>query len=76
MAGYKCWFHKIPIFSTYTALLPLQMAADMIAVEKQFEDVPHDLKCYVDSEGHTYDFGYGLNWKGVIKDARTAKYKR
>jgi len=22
-----------------------------------------------------HDFGYGLNWKGVIKDARTEKYK-
>jgi len=59
-----------------SALLPLQMPVDMSAVEKQYEDVPHDMKCYVDSEGNTYDFGYGLNWKGVIKDARTAKYKK
>ncbi|AMR30674.1 beta-glucosidase [Mucilaginibacter sp. PAMC 26640] len=57
-----------------SALLPLQMPADMITVEAQFEDVPHDMKVFVDSEGHKYDFGYGLNWKGVIKDARTAKY--
>jgi len=21
-----------------------------------------------------YDFGYGMNWKGIIKDARTSKY--
>jgi hypothetical protein len=21
-----------------------------------------------------YDFGFGLNWSGVIQDARTAKY--
>jgi len=27
-------------------------------------------------EGNVYDFAYGLNWKGVIKDARTAKYKK
>ena len=59
-----------------SALLPLQMPADMATVEKQFEDVPHDMKCYVDSEGNTYDFGYGLNWKGVIKDARTSKYNK
>ena len=59
-----------------SALLPLQMPADMTTVEKQFEDVPHDMKCYVDSEGNTYDFGYGLNWKGVIKDERTRKYKK
>ncbi|TSD64900.1 glycoside hydrolase family 3 protein [Inquilinus sp. KBS0705] len=57
-----------------SALLPLQMPLDMKVVEAQYEDVPHDMKCYTDTEGHTYDFGYGLNWKGVIKDARTAKY--
>jgi beta-glucosidase len=57
-----------------SALLPMQMPADMQTVEAQAEDVPRDMKCYTDSEGRTYDFGYGLNWKGVIKDARTAKY--
>lgn len=57
-----------------SALLPMQMPKDMRTVEAQFEDVPHDMKCYVDATGHTYDFGYGLNWKGVIKDARMAKY--
>lgn len=57
-----------------SALLPLQMPASMKTVEAQFEDVPRDMQCYVDSEGHTYDFGYGLNWKGVIQDARTAQY--
>ena len=45
-------------------------------VEQQFEDVPFDMECHKDSEGNVYDFGFGLNWKGVIKDARTAKYKR
>lgn len=58
-----------------SGLLPLQMPANMQTVEKQYEDVPHDLQCYKDSEGHVYDFGFGLNWKAVIKDARTAKYK-
>lgn len=58
-----------------SALLPLQMPADMKTVEQQFEDVPHDMKCYTDDQGHVYDFGYGLNWKGIINDARTAKYK-
>jgi beta-glucosidase len=57
-------------------LLPMQMPADMQIVEKQKEDVPHDMQCYKDSEGHMYDFGYGLNWKGVIKDARVLKYKK
>ncbi len=58
-----------------SALLPVQLPADMETVEANKEDVPHDLKCHKDSEGHMYDFGYGLNWKGVINDARTAKYR-
>ena len=55
-------------------LLPMQQPKDMEAVERQFEDTPRDMECYTDSEGHTYDFAYGLNWQGQIKDARTAKY--
>ena len=58
------------------ALLPMQMPADMITVEKQAEDVPYDLKCYKDSEGNSYDFGFGLNWKGIIKDERSVKFKK
>ncbi|KPH14345.1 glycoside hydrolase family 3 N-terminal domain-containing protein [Chryseobacterium sp. ERMR1:04] len=57
-----------------SGLLPLQMPADMKTVETQKEDVPFDMIPYKDSEGHAYDFGYGLNWSGVIKDARTQKY--
>jgi beta-glucosidase len=57
-----------------SGLLPLQMPIDMATVEKQFEDVPHDMIPYTDSTGNTYDFGFGLNWKGMIKDARTVKY--
>jgi len=56
-------------------LLPFQMPADMLTVEKQFEDVPRDMTCYNDSDGNIYDFGFGLDWKGVINDARTQKYK-
>ena len=59
-----------------SGLLPLQMPANMRTVEEQFEDVPHDMECHVDSEGHTYDFAFGLNWDGVIEDARTAKYRK
>ncbi len=57
-----------------SGLLPLQMPIDMKTVEKQFEDVPHDMIPYRDSNGNVYDFGFGLNWKGTIKDARTEKY--
>lgn len=57
-----------------SGLLPLQMPANMSTVEKQLEDVPHDMIPYQDTVGNVYDFGFGLNWKGVIQDARTAKY--
>jgi beta-glucosidase len=59
-----------------SALLPVQMPADMETVEQQLEDVSHDMKVHVDSEGNAYDFGYGLNWKGVIKDKRVNQYKK
>ena len=59
-----------------SGLLPFQMPANMSAVEKQKEDVPQDLTCYTDSAGNVYDFGFGLNWKGKIKDARVMKYKK
>ncbi|NDV59435.1 glycoside hydrolase family 3 N-terminal domain-containing protein [Bacteroides sp. 519] len=57
-----------------SGLLPMQMPANMSTVEKQFEDVPFDMDCHKDTEGNVYDFAFGLNWKGVIKDARTEKY--
>lgn len=56
-----------------SGLLPVQMPANMDVVEKQFEDVPFDMECHKDSEGNTYDFGFGLNWKGIIKDDRIEK---
>lgn len=59
-----------------SGLLPLQMPANMKTVETQKEDVPEDIVPYTDSEGHVYDFAYGLNWKGVIKDVRTEKYRK
>ena len=59
-----------------SALLPFQMPADMKTVEEQFEDVPRDMKCYVDADGNTYDFAFGLNWSGVINDARVSKYRK
>jgi beta-glucosidase len=59
-----------------SALLPMQMPKDMIVVEKQAEDVPYDMNCHQDSEGNIYDFGFGMNWKGVIQDGRKLKFKR
>ncbi|MDB5279900.1 MAG: glycoside hydrolase family 3 protein [Ferruginibacter sp.] len=59
-----------------SGLLPMQMPANMQTVEKQKEDVPLDMQCYKDAAGHVYDFGFGMNFKGVIKDARTLKYTK
>jgi beta-glucosidase len=59
-----------------SALLPIQMPADMKTVELQFEDVPHDMECHVDELGNRYDFAFGLNWSGVINDNRTGKYRK
>ncbi|MDR1672751.1 MAG: glycoside hydrolase family 3 C-terminal domain-containing protein [Bacteroidales bacterium] len=59
-----------------SGLLPLQMPANMSTVEKQYEDMPFDMKCHKDSEGNIYDFAFGLNWNGVIHDTRTEKYKK
>ena len=58
-----------------SGLLPMQFPANMQTVERQQEDVPYDIDCYRDTDGHTYDFAFGLNWKGVISDWRTQKYK-
>ena len=59
-----------------SGLLPMQFPADMRTVEEQHEDVPHDVRPLVDADGNTWDFAYGLNWSGVIDDARTAKYRK
>ncbi len=59
-----------------SGLLPMQLPADMSTVEKQQEDVPHDMRCLQDADGHTYDFAFGLNWKGIIDDDRVKKYKK
>lgn len=58
-----------------SGLLPLQIPANMEAVEEHPEDLPGGIKCYVDEDGHSYDFGFGMNWNGVIKDARNKKYR-
>ena len=59
-----------------SALLPIQLPKDMRTVEAHCEDLPFDMTPYTDSEGNTYDFGFGLNFSGVISDERTEKYKK
>lgn len=66
----------LTVKATPSGLLPMQMPANMQTAEKQNEDVPLDMQYYKDEAGHVYDFGFGINFKGVIKDARTVKYKK
>lgn len=58
-----------------SGLLPVQFPADMKTVELQYEDTPRDMECYTDSEGNVYDFGFGLNWSGIINDQRVRTYR-
>ena len=58
-----------------SGLLPFQMPANMRTVEEQLEDIPRDMECYTDAAGNTYDFAFGLNWSGVINNARVQQYK-
>jgi len=48
----------------------------MRTVEEQNGNVPFDIECHTDTEGNIYDYAFGLNWRGVIDDSRTRKYKR
>ena len=59
-------------------LTPEERADDLsrrLSVETQKEDLPRDMVCYKDAAGNRYDFAFGMNWKGVIHDKRTEKYK-
>lgn len=56
-------------------MLPFQIPADMDALEEQKEDVPRDTRCHTDTEGHVYDFAFGMNFTEVIADERVKKYK-
>lgn len=61
---------------TPEGLLPIQIPVDMQTVETQKEDVAFDMECYEDGEGHRYDFGFGMNFEGVIADERTRRYRK
>ena len=58
-----------------SGLLPFQFPADMKTVEEQCEDLPFDMRPYVDAAGHAWDYAYGLNWSGVIDDERVRAYR-
>ena len=79
--GGGAWFNADAVWQIISgeaepyALLPFQMPASMDAVDAQDEDTIRDVECYVDAAGNTYDFAFGLNWSGLIEDARTEKYR-
>ena len=58
-----------------SGLLPVVLPKDMSVIEKHCEDKGFDYEAYTDGEGHTYGFGYGMNWSGVIRDGRADQYK-
>ena len=39
------------------------MPKNMETIELHNEDIFDDIEAYTDSEGNTYDFGYGLTYK-------------
>ena len=59
-----------------SGLLPVQLPADMETVEAHCEDKPFDMEPYTDTAGNRYDFGFGLNWSGIIFDERLERYPR
>ena len=59
-----------------SGLLPVQMPKNMETVEAHCEDVPMDMEAYTDSEENIYDFGFGMDWSGVISDGRTERYRK
>lgn len=59
-----------------SGLLCVQIPANMETVEHHCEDVAFDMECHKDTEGHVYDFAFGMNWRGPIDDYRVRKYGR
>jgi beta-glucosidase len=59
-----------------SALLPFIIPKDMDTIERHNEDLPFDMEPYRDECGNSYDFCFGLDWKGVIMDERVKKYGR
>jgi len=59
-----------------SGLLPFIVPKDMATVEKHCEDLPFDIEPYIDEGSNVYDFAFGLNFSGIIKDERVEKYSR
>lgn len=59
-----------------SGLPPVELPAGMKAVEVHCEDRPFDMEVYRDSKGNRYEYGFGMNWNGVIRDSRAARYPK
>lgn len=59
-----------------SALLPVELPANMETVEQHCEDVPFDMEVYTDTCGNAYQYAFGMNWSGVITDDRTKRYAK
>jgi beta-glucosidase len=57
-----------------SGLLPFIIPENMATVEGHCEDLPFDMTPFKDECGNIYDFAFGLNYNGVIKDKRVEKY--
>lgn len=44
--------------------------ANMKTIEKQFEDVAHDIECPKDKLENVYKFTHELDFSGIINDSR------
>ena len=68
---------RMPTITTWSLWAEIRkIYPDMLTVEAQREDVPHDMTPYTDIDGNTYDFAHGLNWHGIINDSRTRRYAK
>ena len=57
-----------------SGLLPFQFPADENEIGGHFADVPFDMNSYRSTDGESYGFAYGRNFRGVIADARVSRY--
>ena len=51
------------------------MSFGVETVEARCEAIPRDMKCHVYTDGNVHDSAFGMNWKEVVSDGRTANYK-
>lgn len=56
------------LFGDYepTGRLPIQIPRDMETVEAQSEDRALDMDVHTDEFGHAYDYGFGMNYSGLL----------